>query len=56
MRTIGPLIGAIGFLAIAIGYFLAGPGQYTLGVLITGALSIFCIVMLWRSFQQRKEK
>jgi hypothetical protein len=56
IRTIGSMIGALCFLAVAIGFYVAGPGQYTLGVLLSGALFLFCIVMLWRSSQQRKER
>ncbi len=54
--TIGSLIGALCFLAVAIGYFVAGLGKYTLGVLIFGALFILCIVVLWRSSQRTKGK
>jgi hypothetical protein len=56
IRTIGSIIGALCFLAVAIGFFVAGPGQYTLGVLLSGALFFFCIVILWRSFQQKEGK
>jgi hypothetical protein len=54
--TIGSIIGALCFLAVAIGYFVAGPGKYTLGVIIFGILFIFCIFVLWSSFKYKSRK
>jgi hypothetical protein len=54
--TIGTIIAALCFLAGAIGFFVAGPGQYTIGVLIFGAMFIFSIFVLWSTFQYRKGK
>lgn len=56
IRTIGSIIGALCFLAVAIGFFVVGPGYYTLGMLLSGALFIFCIIMLWRSSQRTEGK
>ncbi len=54
MRTIGPLISALLFLIVALIYLIAGNGHNTLGVLLSGALFIFCVFLAWRSFQQQK--
>jgi hypothetical protein len=54
--TIGTIIAALCFLAVAIGFFVAGPGQYTPGILICSAMFIFSVFVLWSTFQYRKWK